>query len=100
MDQHVSAQAQESVDLAKQLLILIGTLMTSVTSFYFASRTTETRQKDGTSTAPRQGTPVAPSAANASAGSMGDEGYIDGCDIPIVDTTADEDLPPSKGGVA
>lgn len=29
---------QESTDLAKQLLILIGTLMTSVTSFYFASR--------------------------------------------------------------
>jgi len=33
--------AQESTDLAKQLLILIGTLMTSVTSFYFASRATE-----------------------------------------------------------
>lgn len=29
----------EAVDLAKQLLTLIGTLMTSVTSFYFASRT-------------------------------------------------------------
>ena len=30
---------QETTDLAKQLLILIGTLMTSLTSFYFASRT-------------------------------------------------------------
>lgn len=34
-------QAQESTDIAKQLLILIGTLMTAVTSFYFGSRAAE-----------------------------------------------------------
>ncbi|MFO1337732.1 MAG: hypothetical protein U1F53_05765 [Burkholderiaceae bacterium] len=31
--------SSEAVDLAKQLLTLIGTLMTSVTSFYFAAKT-------------------------------------------------------------
>lgn len=31
---------QEAYDLAKQLLVLIGTLMTSVTSFYFATQAT------------------------------------------------------------
>jgi hypothetical protein len=35
----VQPRGQESTDLAKQLLILVGTLMTSVTSFYFAART-------------------------------------------------------------
>jgi hypothetical protein len=31
----------QAVDVAKQLLILIGTLVTSVSSFYFASKTAE-----------------------------------------------------------
>ncbi len=31
--------SSEAVDLAKQLLTLVGTLMTSVTSFYFAAKT-------------------------------------------------------------
>jgi len=34
----VPADSSAAADLAKQLLILIGTLMTSVTSFYFATR--------------------------------------------------------------
>lgn len=47
-------------DLAKQLLILVGTLMTSVTSFYFAGRgQTETKPKEppvqGRAPAPGQG---------------------------------------------
>ena len=31
-----------------------------------------------------------------------DESHIDGCDVPIEDekATADEDLPPTEGGVA
>jgi hypothetical protein len=36
----VQPPGQEAFDLAKQLLILIGTLMTSVTSFYFATQAT------------------------------------------------------------
>ena len=35
----VQPQGKDSTDMAKQLLILVGTLMTSVTSFYFGSRT-------------------------------------------------------------
>lgn len=36
----------ESTDLAKQLLVLIGTLMTSVTSFYFAARSKQEERPD------------------------------------------------------
>lgn len=36
----VQPPAQESIDLAKQLLILIGTLMTSSTAYYFAAQST------------------------------------------------------------
>lgn len=50
-DKHFSvhvrlAPSQESTDLAKQLLILIGTLMTSVTSFYFAQRASEKKSQE------------------------------------------------------
>lgn len=38
----IQLQSKDSTDLAKQLLILIGTLMTSVTSFYFGARTSAT----------------------------------------------------------
>lgn len=38
------AESSAASDLAKQLLVLIGTLMTAVTSFYFASRNTPTPQ--------------------------------------------------------
>lgn len=37
----VQSAGQEAIDIAKQLLILVGTLMTSVTSYYFASRTAQ-----------------------------------------------------------
>jgi hypothetical protein len=86
---------QESTDLAKQLLILIGTLMTSVTSFYFASRATEAKRKDDSPPpSPQPSPPAALATAHA-----GDESHLDGCDVPIVDATSDEDLPASKGGV-
>jgi len=58
----------EAADLAKQLLILIGTLMTSVTSFYFASRSTEANTKAmlaATLPPPASAAPAAPAAAVA-----------------------------------
>jgi len=106
--------AAESTDLAKQLLILIGTLMTSVTSFYFASRSSEattrtamtalashlagTAAPDDTTPAPP---PPAPAARAAPAHAEdGAEGHPDGCDVAIDKPTPDEELPPSTGGVA
>lgn len=47
----VQPQNKDSTDLAKQLLILIGTLMTSVTSFYFGARTSATSPIAGVRTA-------------------------------------------------
>lgn len=100
----------ESTDLAKQLLILVGTLMTSVTSFYFASRTAEaavraTRQllepdapaEDGGTKTPVPALQGTPSAAE---NPDDHEEHIDGCDAPIENVTGDADLPPAKGGVA
>ena len=91
------SQAQESIDLAKQLLILIGTLMTSVTSFYFASRTVEAIQKDK----PKEQTTL-PTTNSVLAGPENTQNatQVDGCDVAIVNATADEDLPAARGGVA
>lgn len=89
------SQGRESTDLAKQLLILIGTLMTSVTSFYFAARTSEaTRERPG------RDDPAGsqPAAGGAAAGL--DEADVDGCDFEVADVTADDELPPTRGGVA
>ncbi len=84
-------QSQEASDLAKQLLTLIGTLMTAVTSFYFASRATETAHKtEGTES------PTAPQTATEDA----ENEEADGCDIPIESATKDDELPPSTGGVS
>ena len=97
---------QESTDLAKQLLILVGTLMTSVTSFYFATRAVEPKRKDEPAAPTEDGradlkspSPMSTQTALA-AGKDGDESHLDGCDIPVVDATPDEDLPASRGGVA
>lgn len=100
----------EAVDVAKQLLTLIGTLMTSVTSFYFASRAAEASAKahnppPGAATAstasPSPG-PAAPAAVAATPAHRHDGGneHEDGCDVDIADPTRDEDLPAAKGGVA
>ena len=94
---------QESTDLAKQLLILIGTLMTSVTSFYFASRAAESKRMDESPPPKADGGTSALQAsqsAHPATGHTQDESHIDGCDAPIVNATPDEDLPASKGGVA
>lgn len=98
----------EAVDVAKQLLTLIGTLMTSVTSFYFASRAAETSARANNppgAAATTAAAPTAPAAPAAAAPTpahhhgSGNE-HEDGCDVDIADPTRDEDLPPSKGGVA
>jgi hypothetical protein len=103
----------DAVDLAKQLLTLIGTLMTSVTSFYFASRAAEAGAKAHTSatTAAVMGAAAAMATApGASAGQSAppaathvhphEDDDEDGCTVDIAEPTRDEDLPAAKGGVA
>jgi len=82
----VAAVPSESTDLAKQLLVLIGTLMTSVVSFYFATRATE-------------GKSAARSSARSS-DSSNDQNESDGEHGQALNPTADADLPAAKGGVA
>ncbi len=82
--------ARETSDLAKQLLILVGTLMTSVTSYYFASRSVAQARDDSDKPA---GTAPAADASLA-------EAHVDGCDVAITQPTADADLPAARGGVA
>lgn len=107
----LSAPGPEAVDVAKQLLTLIGTLMTSVTSFYFASRAAEASAKvhnppgapaanAGASPA-NPSAPAAPAAAAEATAHYHDSGkHEDGCDVDIANPTRDEDLPAAKGGVA
>jgi hypothetical protein len=91
--------AQESTDLAKQLLILVGTLMTSVTSFYFATRGAASLQAQ--TPPPQAQDKPAPAAATADAGTQDNaEGHADGCNVDITDPTPDEALPAASGGVA
>jgi hypothetical protein len=126
-----AASSTEGIDFAKQLLVLVGTLMTSVTSYYFATRagseTDKTASPDATSQR-TAGSPVSPApapdaapaaapaaattpaAAPAAAGPVAapvephahahDPDDADGCDVAILDATADEHLPPAMGGVA
>lgn len=89
----------ESSDLAKQLLVLIGTLMTSVTSFYFASRSNEAATKTMLSALETATTPSKDKALVPAAGAMVQEDCEDGCDAPIENPTDDVDLPPAKGAV-
>lgn len=104
--------SDDAVDLAKQLLTLIGTLMTSVTSFYFASRAAEVGAKVHTSAttaavmgaaaaiaaSPPAAVVVSTPAAPAHDHAHGDD--EDGCTVDITQPTRDEDLPAAKGGVA
>lgn len=84
--------AQESTDLAKQLLILVGTLMTSVTSFYFAARNAGSAPAQPAGPQPQREGPAAPPD--------GGDLHADGCDVDITDPTPDEALPAASGGVA
>lgn len=104
-----ASPSPESTDLAKQLLVLVGTLMTSVTSFYFAARSksddkTPPRSTDATTAQRTEPTePGASSGAATVAAAVDTHDHSrepDGCDVAILDVTHDEDLPPSKGGVA
>ena len=115
---------QDATDLAKQLLILVGTLMTSVTSFYFATRgATPSSPSGAAGTPPPAPTPgpapvptpapaagAAPAPAPVAAPDRGSapptraaadpEAHADGCNVAITDPTPDEALPAAKGGVA
>lgn len=87
---------QESTDLGKQLLILIGTLMTSVTSFYFASRSFSPQSNSGTI---NQSTTLQ-HASSVAAPQRSIESHVDGCCVSVEHPTEDKDLPPATGGVA
>lgn len=78
----------DTTDLAKQLLVMVGTLMTSVTSFYFGSR----------SSSPSKSEPD-PTQAAPENGAAPDE-HADGCGTAPAHPTPDHQLPPAKGGVA
>jgi hypothetical protein len=98
------SQPPETIDIGKQLLTLIGTLMTAVTSFYFGSRTVAAQLQDKGDTVPndpkandsvgRQSSGAGPSKSALSAN--------DGCALELHETeaTKDEHLPPAKGGIA
>lgn len=118
-----AASSSEGVDFAKQLLVLVGTLMTSVTSYYFATRASAETDKSGvidpalrTLSVQRVNSGVGGGTAltsdgvdgggSASAGGAGTTTHAhvaddaDGCDVEILDATADEHLPLAIGGVA
>lgn len=84
-------------DLAKQLLVLVGTLMTSLTSFYFATG----GQRDATRAGKEGEVPDAkPGPASDPPSLLDAENHIDGCELPITNPTPDEQLPAARGGVA
>jgi len=87
---------QASNDLAKQLLILIGTLMTSVTSFYFASRANEAGARE----AAQPPHAADPQPAAAAQPETDPHEHVDSCDLQITEPTPDHELPAAKGGVA
>jgi TRAP-type C4-dicarboxylate transport system permease small subunit len=104
----VQTAGQEATDIAKQLLILIGTLMTSVTSYYFASRSAAaSRPAPDETDQPAPGAPQAPASTLVGAAPAGhthrgtaEPDTHDGCDVAITNPTDDKDLPPATGGVA
>lgn len=79
-------------------------LMTSVTSFYFAARTSESATKGEMPPSSRGQTEDAPRSPTADGGhahaGASDDEHKDGCDVAIGEPTFDEELPPAKGGVA
>lgn len=106
----VQPPGQDAFDLAKQLLIMIGTLMTSVTSFYFATQATAASKSSEIQNAIQQVLGPAGGGATMPAASRSDasqplpdhdhDAHADGCNVPITDETPDTDLPPTKGGVS
>jgi len=94
------SRGSESSDLSKQLLILVGTLMTSVVSFYFAARATEATTKNVIAAIGPQAKQDSTQAATAPPTPADNEAHVDGCGAPVTAPTADQDLPPATGGVA
>lgn len=102
-----------SLDLAKQLLSLIGQLMTMAVSFYFAARTAgrppepkatpspEPRADQRTdpnanpNPNPNPNLPETPAAKDVA----GQEDHTDGCNVAITNPTPDHELPVARGGV-
>jgi len=92
---HVVSTA--AVDFAKQLLTLIGTLMTSVVSFYFAAKSTETATTKAIDAMKTQAAGGAAGPANTPATAQaGDDDHEHG---GVTSPTDDQDLPPAQGGV-
>jgi hypothetical protein len=82
-----------AVDFAKQLLTLIGTLMTSVVSFYFAAKSSEAV---ATKTIEGMKKMEADEAHAHQAGADAQDHEHGG----VIAPTPDADLPPAEGGVA
>jgi len=95
------APSSAAVDFAKQLLTLIGTLMTSVVSFYFAAKSTETVVTKAMDTLKAQAAGGAAGAAGTPATAQtakpDDDDHEHGS---VTSPTDDQDLPPAQGGVA
>ncbi len=108
-------EGNDAGDFAKQLLTLLGTLMASLTSFYFASRGNEVLQQQvaaalqsngggggggsgGTEPGGDKGTQyTTASTAPGTAQPFTDD--ADGCDGGVANPTLDRDLPAATGGV-
>ena len=110
------APSAATLDLSKQLLVLIGNLMTMAVSFYFAGRTADKAAAPvttGTGTGTGAGTPASggggggtdptqkttpnPDAAAATLDDTHDS-HVDGCNVPITNPTPDQALPAAQGG--
>lgn len=95
-----NTQGAPAVDFAKQLLTLIGGLMTSVVSFYFAARSADQSVRTVVSAmAGGSGTPggASPGGDRPAGGSEGEADHEHG---DVKNATDDKDLPAAKGGIA
>lgn len=100
-----------SLDLAKQLLSLIGQLMTMAVSFYFAARTAgrppepkatpSPEPRNGQDTDPKPNPKPNPNVPETPAAKdvAGQEDHTDGCNVAITNPTPDHELPVARGGV-
>lgn len=91
-----------TLDLSKQLLVLIGNLMTMAVSFYFAGRTAD---KAAASAATDPNAKPKPEVAANRAATNPDatpddshDSHVDGCNVPITNPTPDQALPAAQGG--
>ena len=101
-----TAPSAATLDLSKQLLVLIGNLMTMAVSFYFAGRTadkaaasatTGTGTVGGGGSDPNPKTPTNPGTDTTNTTDDQDS-HADGCNVPITNPTPDQALPAARGG--